>query len=169
MRFLGGGATTTNPYPIIFDLDRVEVLKGPQGTLFGAGSEGGAVRFITEQPSFTTTSGRGVAEVGFTQGGAPSYEIAGALGGPLVPDAIAFRVSAYSRTDGGWIDRVPFPNSVVADQNANSTETDVLRGSLSFRIGDAVTLTPSIFYQNIKRNDLDQYWQSRHLPARGVM
>lgn len=167
VRFLGGGATTTNPYPIIFDLDRVEVLKGPQGTLFGAGSEGGAVRFITEQPSFTSTSGRAVAEVGFTQGGAPSYEIAGALGGPFVSDAVAFRLSAYSRTDGGWIDRVPFPNSVVAAQNANSTETDVLRGSLSFKISDAVTITPSIFYQSIKRNDLDQYWQSLSSAGRG--
>ena len=46
---------TVNPYPALFDLERVEVLKGPQGTLFGAGSEGGTIRFITPEPSLTAT------------------------------------------------------------------------------------------------------------------
>ncbi len=53
---------TVNPYPALFDLDRVEVLKGPQGTLFGAGSEGGTIRFITPEASLTTYSGYARAE-----------------------------------------------------------------------------------------------------------
>ena len=57
-----------------FDLDRVEVLRGPQGTLFGAGSEGGTVRYITTQPSLTKTSVYSRDEISYTQGGAPSYE-----------------------------------------------------------------------------------------------
>src|SRR5450432_886773 len=68
------GLNANNTLPSVFDLERVEVLRGPQGTLFGAGSEGGTVRYITTQPSLTTLSGFGHAEVAFTEGGAPSYE-----------------------------------------------------------------------------------------------
>src|SRR6202522_3062987 len=73
-----------NPYPITFDLARVEVLRGPQGTLFGAGAEGGAVRFITNDPSTTDTSALTRAETSFTEYGAPSYEAGTAVGGPLI-------------------------------------------------------------------------------------
>jgi len=59
--------------PKAFDIDRVEVLRGPQGTLFGAGSEGGTVRYITTQPSLTKTSIYSRNEVSFTQGGDPSF------------------------------------------------------------------------------------------------
>ena len=72
--------------PKSFDIDRVEVLRGPQGTLFGAGSEGGTVRYITTQPSLTKTSIYSRAEFSSTQGGDPSYEAGVAAGGPLVQD-----------------------------------------------------------------------------------
>ena len=55
---------TVNPYPALFDLERVEVLKGPQGTLFGAGSEGGTSRFITPEPSLTVYQVYARSEVG---------------------------------------------------------------------------------------------------------
>ena len=64
----------------LFDLDRVEVLRGPQGTLFGAGSEGGTVRYITVQPSLTQTSIYAKAETSYTEGGTPSYESGVAAG-----------------------------------------------------------------------------------------
>ena len=59
--------------PKSFDLDRIEVLRGPQGTLFGSGSEGGTVRYITTQPSLTHTTVYGRAELATTEGGDPSY------------------------------------------------------------------------------------------------
>src|ERR1700739_4118991 len=64
-----------------FNIDRVEVLRGPQGTLFGSGSEGGTVRYITTQPSVTKTSIYSRAEVSSTQGGEPSYEAGICAGG----------------------------------------------------------------------------------------
>src|SRR5579871_3411429 len=67
--------------PKSFDIERVEVLRGPQGTLFGAGSEGGTVRYITTQPSLTKPSVYGRSELSFTQGGSPSYEAGVAAGG----------------------------------------------------------------------------------------
>src|ERR1700684_4196823 len=68
--------------PKSFDIDRIEVLRGPQGTLFGAGSEGGTVRYTPTQPSLTTNSFYSREEVSYTQGGSPSYEGGLAAGGP---------------------------------------------------------------------------------------
>ncbi len=73
-------------YPMLFDLERVEVLRGPQGVLFGEGAEGGAVRFITVQPSLTNYSGFANSEFSETERAAPSYEVGGAAGGPLSRD-----------------------------------------------------------------------------------
>lgn len=105
--------------PIIFDLERVEVLRGPQGTLFGAGSEGGAVRFIQPNPSLSSYSGHGRLEVATTDGGAESYEAGVAVGGPIIEDRLGFRVSALYRNEGGWIDRVP-ANLTVVDRRADA-------------------------------------------------
>jgi iron complex outermembrane recepter protein len=66
--------------PKAFDVDRIEVLRGPQGTLFGAGSEGGTVRYITTQPSLTKSDVYSREEVSYTQGGSPSYEAGLAAG-----------------------------------------------------------------------------------------
>src|SRR3981189_30753 len=72
MRALGFNPDDT--LPKTFDLDRVEVLRGPQGTLFGAGSEGGTVRYVMTQPSVTKESTYARSEVSITRGGEPSYE-----------------------------------------------------------------------------------------------
>src|ERR1700726_1860622 len=74
--------------PKSFDIDRVEVLRGPQGTLFGAGSEGGTVRYITTQPSLTRTSIYSRSEIASTEYGDPSYETGVAIGGPLVSGSL---------------------------------------------------------------------------------
>ena len=95
------GFNSNNTLPTVFDLNRVEVLRGPQGTLFGAGSEGGTVRYITNQPSLTNFSGFAHSEVSWTDHGAPSYELGFAGGGPLIEDKLGFRISAWGRRDGG--------------------------------------------------------------------
>ena len=68
------GFSSTTVFPNVFDLERVEILRGPQGTLFGAGSEGGTVRFITPQPSLTEYTDYTRGELGFTEYGDPSFE-----------------------------------------------------------------------------------------------
>src|SRR5215475_7839534 len=68
-------------FPEVFDLQRVEILRGPQGTLFGAGAEGGVVRFLTVQPSLTHYTGYSRAEVSATEHGTPSGEFGVAYGG----------------------------------------------------------------------------------------
>src|SRR5580692_5364989 len=82
---LSGTANQGNVYPYVFDLNRVEVERGPQGTLFGAGAEAGTVRFITNQPSVTESSGLARAELAETEGGRMSYETGVAYGAPIIP------------------------------------------------------------------------------------
>ena len=92
------------PTPILFDLERVEVLKGPQGTLYGGSSEGGTVRFITPNPSLTTFSGIARAEARKVKLGETGYEFGAALGGPIIKDKVGFRISAVRRFTPGYID-----------------------------------------------------------------
>src|SRR5579863_4378537 len=144
--------------PKSFDIDRVEVLRGPQGTLFGAGSEGGTVRYITTQPSLTKTSVYARAELSTTEGGAPSYEAGAAVGGPLIDGTLGARISLWYRRDGGWInDIVPY-TLATTEKNANFDNTYLVRLALLWAVNEKWSVTPSVYYQNQERNDINNYW-----------
>lgn len=153
------GFSAFTPFPAVFDLQRVEVLRGPQGTLFGAGSQGGTVRFITNQPSLDFAEGYGRAELGFTEGGDASYEFGAAVGVPLVDGKIAARVSGYYRRDGGYIDRVDYVTGNIEDENSNHQDTVVLQAALAFQPTETLTIRPSIFYQDIDIADGNYFWE----------
>ncbi len=151
------GLNANNTLPAVFDLQRVEVLRGPQGTLFGAGSEGGTVRYITTQPSLTTWSAMAHSEFAWTVYGDPSYEAGAAIGGPIVNDKLGFEVSAWGRKDGGWIDRVNYQTGNVTDANANYVDTYTLRAALTWAPTSNITITPAISYQDRYQNNYDNY------------
>src|SRR5690606_19293156 len=113
------GFSAGSVFPAIFDLERVEVLRGPQGTLFGAGSEGGTVRFIQPKPSLTDYSGYARVEGSLTPHADGSFEGGLAFGGPIVEDKLGFRVSAFYRRDGGWVDKVPAELAVLDPTGAS--------------------------------------------------
>ncbi len=144
--------------PKSFDIDRVEVLRGPQGTLFGSGSEGGTVRYITTQPSLTKDSIYARAEFSDTEGGAPSYEAGVAAGGPLITDTLGARLSVWYRRDGGWIDDINPVTLAPVEQNANYANTYLIRLAFLWAANDKWRVTPSIYYQNQQRNDINNYW-----------
>ena len=144
--------------PKAFDMDRIEVLRGPQGTLFGAGSEGGTVRYITTQPSLTTNSFNSREEVSFTQGGAPSYEGGIAAGGPLIDGTLGARLTVWYRRDGGYIDRIDPTTLALQDKNTNFDETVLYRLAAVWAPNDQWSVTPSIYYQDRYRNDVEAYW-----------
>src|SRR5580698_3352637 len=144
--------------PKSFDIDRVEVLRGPQGTLFGAGSEGGTVRYITTQPSLTKTTIYARSEVSTTDGGAPSYEGGIAVGGPLVDNTLGARISVWYRRDGGWIDDINPVTLAPVEKNANYNETSLIRLAVLWAPNDNWSVTPSVYYQNQQRNDINTYW-----------
>lgn len=149
----------------LFDLDRLEVLRGPQGTLFGAGSEGGTVRYITTTPSLTQSSLYAKVETADTQGGSLTYETGVAGGMPVIDGVFGVRFSAWFRHDTGWIDRVDPTTLDVVDKNANSVGTAAFRLAGLWKPNDAVTVAPSITYQNQQRNDVTIYWPQYSNPS----
>ena len=169
VRNLGFGASTC--FPGLFDIERVEVLRGPQGTLFGAGSEGGTVRFITTEPNLRESSLSVRSEVATLAHGEPTYELGTAAGGPIIADKLAYRFSAFYRREGGWIDgvdgtysikdptgasygdSVAFTKTSTLAKDINWNRTVALRGALKWQVSDAITVSPSIFYQKHHLND----------------
>jgi outer membrane receptor protein involved in Fe transport len=164
MRALGFNPDDTDVK--VFDLDRIEILRGPQGTLFGSGSEGGTVRYITPRPSLTGSDLYGRLETSFTLGGAPSYEAGLAGGTPLVDGALAVRASAYYRRDGGWIDRIDPTTLQVVEPNANHDQTTALRFAALWQPASWLSVSPSFFYQDRERNDVTIYWPLYSDPGR---
>jgi outer membrane receptor protein involved in Fe transport len=88
------------------DMQRVEVLEGPQGTLFGGGAEAGALRYITNRPDVTQFTATGQAMYGGTSDGAPNSSANAVINIPLIQDKMALRVVAYTDREGGYIDNV---------------------------------------------------------------
>ncbi len=98
------------------DLERIEVLEGPQGTLFGAGAEAGVIRYITNKPKLDVTEGTVNAGYATTAHGDPSSNADAAINLPLIDDTLAVRAVVYSDTRGGYINNVP---GTFARQNSD--------------------------------------------------
>jgi iron complex outermembrane receptor protein len=166
-RYSGSGvALTGSPYPVIFDLNRVEVARGPQGTLFGADSEAGTVRYITNQPSLTTFSGFTEGEMAETEKGGLSYELGSAVGGPIVEDVLGYRFSAYARQDGGYVDLYDPIAQHVVHADANTDKKYVLRGALTFQV-DGIRVTPSLHFQDYRQGDSGRFYPIFSDPSDG--
>src|SRR5450432_1882666 len=89
------------------DLNRIEVLEGPQGTLFGAGAEAGVIRYITNEPKLDVVEGSVKAGYSNTYGGAPNADLTAVLNLPLIAEHMAVRAVIYDDQRGGYIDNVP--------------------------------------------------------------
>lgn len=159
------GTYPTNPEPVIFDLERVELIRGPQGALFGAGAEGGAVRFITPAPNLSQEHLRVQAQSEATAGGGPSFETGAVINLPLVAGRLALRASAWMRHDGGWVDRIDWRDGSVVDPFANRTDTAVARLALRWAASDRLTITPSLNLQQRKAHDTSAWWEGRSAPS----
>src|ERR1700720_3850115 len=89
------------------DLNRIEVLEGPQGTLYGAGAEAGVIRYITNEPKLDVTEANVKAGYGVTAHGDPNTDVTAVLNLPLIADTLAVRGVIYNDSRGGYIDNVP--------------------------------------------------------------
>ncbi len=146
------------PLPALFDLERVEILKGPQGTLYGGSSEGGTVRFITPTPSLTTYSGLARAEISTTNEGGIGHDVGVAIGGPIIEDKLGFRASFRERRIAGYLDQVSrFDGSVVND-DSNKNDSRVFRATALWKPTDKLTVTPSVYFTSEVSADGDTIW-----------
>jgi iron complex outermembrane receptor protein len=161
------GYGTQDAYPAIFDLERVEVLRGPQGTLFGASSEGGTVRFIQPSPSLHDSTGYVRSELATTKNGDPSYNEGAAFGAPIIDGVLGFRVSASFQHDGGWVNREDYPTGQITDTRSNWRQTATARLALTWKPDDSLSITPSFYYQELFVHDTAIYWPTLANPDAG--
>jgi outer membrane receptor protein involved in Fe transport len=139
------GLFTHAPSFRLVDINRVEVLRGPQGTLFGAGSMGGAIRLITNQPDVTRSTQSYEAVISNTAHGDLNFGVTGVWNLPVVEDRSALRIVAYRFDDDGYIDDIG-----QGQDNANGVTTTGLRLSGTARVSDQFEITGKIAYEDMK-------------------
>lgn len=149
--------TVTNLYngavePRLFDLDRVEVLRGPQGTLYGASSMGGAIRFISKQPDLTTFGGSVESLVSGTRHGGVNYDEQGVVNIPIVEGKAAVRLGVDIGEDSGYIDNYTLADA-LARRGTNTDKWSVLRLSGKVEVNDTLTVTPAFYGEWEKADD----------------
>ena len=119
----------------LFDSQRIEILRGPQGTLFGDGSLSGTMRIISNKPDPTAFSARLQGRGSSTDGGDTNYGFRGLLNIPLVEDSLALRLVAGTRESDGWYD-----NLRTGDKNTNDESVTNVRGTLSWLPSEALSV-----------------------------
>ncbi len=132
------------------DLERIEVLHGPQGTLYGGGAVGGTIRFITKNPELDRFGFKGDVAAAFTEDGSPSQEIKAVLNAPLVENVFGIRIAGTLRNGGGWIDQL---TSAGKREDANNRDLTDVRVKALWRPSDAFSVNAmAILHRN--RGDL---------------
>lgn len=154
---IGPSGTTSDPAGNtpnlnLFDVERVEVLRGPQGTLYGSGSMGGTLRVLFNQPDPSNYEGAVEFQASDTQNGAIGFFAKGALNVPIIADKLALRVVGYSERQGGYIDY-----TVLDRKNANRATQQGGRAMLGFTPSDAVSITATAIYQKQDIDGTSQY------------
>ncbi|MGC4252605.1 MAG: TonB-dependent receptor [Sphingobium sp.] len=145
------GSSTYLGKPPLPDLDpatlqRVEVLRGPQGTLYGASSLGGLVKYVTKDPSTTDFSGHVEVGAGSVKDGTEGWSVRGSINAPIVADKIGLSVSGFYRNDPRYIDTI-LPSDSTLVKNATRNEVYGGRAALILHPVDILTVTLSALYQ----------------------
>lgn len=137
----------------LFDLNRVETLRGPQGTLFGSGSVGGTVRYITNQPKLGTTEGAVEGNVNLVDGDDFGGHLKGAINAPL-GDKAAIRAVGYYTQYGGFINARREGGGVTED--INDGERYGGRIALTFEPSESLSIKPRVIYQKISTDGFNR-------------
>src|SRR3984885_7797283 len=162
--------------PNLYDLNRVEVLRGPQGTVYGSGSMGGTIKLVPNAPNPAAFGASAEAIFGGTDGGGFNHVENAMVNLPFAGGTAALRIVGSESHESGWIDRIviangafPLPTDnntvrgnvlaapVAADyKNANNADLQAVRASILWQPIDRLAITPSFFYQRIDQNNLSQ-------------
>src|SRR5271154_2420401 len=178
---LAGPASAQNGHvvidPDLYDLSRIEILRGPQGTLFGAGSMGGTVRLITNQPNLSQFQASAKSVLSGTDGGGFNHTDNLMVNLPLIEDTLALRVVGTENYTSGWIDRIvadPFPlaggspegtvrgdvqGAPIVSQypGSNAYQIYAARVTLLWKPTENLSVTPSYFHTTSTQNGISAY------------
>jgi len=152
--------------PRLADLDRIEVLRGPQGTLYGDSSEGGTIRYISQSPNLHAYSAVLTGDLSDTYRGGENHGLSADLNLPIVPDLFAVRVSASSTYDSGWInhyaqdlvDYAAVGGGALERKGVNSDHVDTVHITGKITPGWDLTITPAFYYQHTYVNDSSAFY-----------
>lgn len=145
----------------MYDIDRVEALAGPQGTLYGASSQAGTVRIITKKPDPSGYAAGFAVEASAIDGGGIGHVLEGFVNLPMNNNTAAVRLVGWQKHDAGWVDNLhgtrTYPtsgitadNAAFAKNNYNTADTAGLRAAMRFNIADRWTITPQLIAQKMK-------------------
>lgn len=148
----GGGRNTDIR---LYDIERIEVLKGPQGTLYGASSESGTIRIITNKPDSDGFEGYIAGELSTTHKGGTNYNVNGMLNLPIVEGKLAARVVGWYVDDSGFVDQTRVPSGLL--KNVNNDRTAGGRASLRYTPTEDFTLTASATIQDTHSDGSSRY------------
>ncbi|MEI9985749.1 MAG: TonB-dependent receptor [Aliidongia sp.] len=153
--------TTRNLYtdgsaePLFFDVARIEVLRGPQGTLYGASSMGGTIKFVTNQPDLDSWGGSVYSTVSGTDHGGVNFTQNGVLNVPIIKGELALRIGAEFINNDGYIDQVSPSTGAVIAPGINTEHGQALHLSLKWQPDPSLTVTPALWYQRVSTGDID--------------
>jgi len=138
----------------LYDLNRVETLRGPQGTLFGSGSVGGTIRYITNQPNLDETEGSVEVNLNTLSDGEEGGHLKGMINVPFADGKAALRLVAYATEYAGFIDALREGGGKKSDINGGSVQG--IRAALKIQPNDMLTITPRIIYQEIETDGFNR-------------
>jgi len=148
------GDAVAQPAFNFFDVERVEVLRGPQGTLYGEGSMGGTIRYISRKPDASSYAAAVDVSGASINSGGESYSLNAMVNIPVVEDTFALRLTAFSRDDDGWID-----NSRLDAEEVNYFENKGARMAARWLATDRLTIDASVLYNDIEEGDINELFQ----------
>lgn len=167
--------------PNLYDINRVEVLRGPQGTLYGSGSMGGTIKIVTNQPDATAFAASAKVDASDTAGGGFNRGVNAMINIPIIDGKLAARVVATDEYTSGWIDRIVLANfplatnpqcpsftgctrgnlagsQVIADHHdVNDERLKGARASIRYQATDDLTFTATAMYQTISQDGLPYF------------
>jgi iron complex outermembrane recepter protein len=157
--------------PKLLDMDRIEVLRGPQGTLYGASSEGGTIRFITNQPDLDQFSASATSDLSGTKHGSVNYDEQGVVNYPIIPGMLAIRAALEYGDDSGWIDNFKSNGQLISNGDSavlgkgplnqsgvNDVRDGVFRLTGKLQLAPDFTITPSMFFQRSHSSDAPDFF-----------
>lgn len=150
------GLGTHNPDLRVLDMERIEVIRGPQGTLYGAGSMGGTVRYITRKPDPSKFAATVETQGSYTKGGGPNWNAKASANMPLVADELALRLGVYRESLEGYVD-----NLGTGKENANNIDNTQANAALRWMPSEDLTIDASVIYQKPESDGTNGYFREK--------